>query len=630
MPLRLRRSEKYKDFSFPISYRVAEKGFFKDALNVYTNQNILETRNGISRFNATAFSAAPLSLSFFQDNSDNNYLLAKDGSTLYKANATGAHTSLQAGLGAATKHRGITFNNRHIVAIESDGLFSYDGTTFTQLGQAAPTGISAAVASGGSLTDATIFQVGVTFYDSTNGFESNGFESSQVTTASPNLQIDVSSMPTTADNANIDKKRIYLKDVTNDTDYLFVAEISLATASYSITDEPTSSLIMPTQNFSPSAGGAKYLSVFNKSIAYAGNSTFPSDVFFSRDYLPDAFDQTLAGDKTINIAGNGPITGLATGYFNGDDQSPYLVCFKKRHIELYREVAGTPQQVVISREIGCVAHDTIQIINGDIMFMSLQGWHLISNGQLLKFGDTHSIDKGHISDIFTRSGFVYELNKAFSGNFFSVYYPTLRQYLCFIAEGSNNSIYKCYNYEFDIGGFRAYQFPVTFKAGCLGENDNFNDVVYLAGEGGYIYQHSVEEAVGTDVDAINTSTAVEAFAQMWWTGGEDLDASYNFGPFILRAVQQTGAVTVKVFLDYSNQDPTDKSYDFNATETGFILDVSMLDVGILSDGRQIVRALGNIFKTGQSLLIGFYKTQTGESIGLIDGQLDIQKNGAPH
>lgn len=630
MPLSLRAIKQWKNFNKPVSYKIGQTEKMNDSINVYSNQDVLETRNGIARYNSTAFAAAPLSVSFFKDNLNNKYLLAKDGTILYKANASGAHTSLKTGLGAATKHRAVTFNNRHIIASESDGLFQYDGTTFTQLGQAAPTGISAAVSSGGSLADATVFQVGVTFYDSSNGFESNGFESSQVTTASPNLQIDVTSIPTTADNANIDKVRIYLKDVTNAGNYLFIAEISLGTASYTITNESTSSLIMPTKNAPPIAGGAKYLAVYGQKIAYAGNSTFPSDVFFSREFLPDAFDQT-ATEETINMAGNGPITGLATGYYGDSNQLPYLVMFKRNNIELFTEISGSQQQVVISNEVGCVSHDTIKVINGDIWFMSAQGWHIISNGKLIRTKDkSNSIDNGDINDIFTKKGYTYELNKSRMDEFFSVYYPTLQHYMTFVSEGSNTSIFKSYNFEQDIGGFRPFDFQVSLNCATLGEDDNSNSIVYLGGQNGYIYTYSIENTVGTDVDRDGNDVAIPAFALMHWVKGDDLESSYNFGPFILRALAQDTSLTVKYFLDYRTDDPTDLDFSFVNPNSGFILDVSKLDEGVLGDGVARVRYVGEILRTGQSLLIGFYKTAEGESMSLIEGQLDVSKNGNPN
>lgn len=615
----------------PVSFRLNAKDRMIDASNVVTIQDVLETRNGISRWNTVAFSGSPQSISFFKDNTNNNILIVKDGDTLYKADETGAHTSILTGLTAGTKHRGVTFNNRHIIAIQGDGLFSYDGTTLTQLGQAAPTTAPTVAASGsGNTLTASDYQVAYTYYSSTLGFETNIGTASSTVTVSSGQQIDVSGMATTADNDFIDTKRIYIKDITNNSDWLFWDEVGLITTSDTIDDDTASTQTPPTKNAPPRAGGGKFLSVYGQRIAYSGNTSFGSDVFFSEPFLPDAFDDTSTS-QTINVAGNGPITGLGTGYFSGDNQNPYLVIFKRNHIELYTEASGSPQQVVISNEVGCVSHDTIKVINGDVYFMSAIGWHVIRDGRLTKSKNKQdSLDDGHIDDIFKQNGQSYEVNKQNFENFFSVYYPTLQQYMTFISEQTSSDITKSYNFEFEIGGFRPYNFQVKLTGGALGEDGLGEDIVYLCGENGYIYKHSIKEARGTDVDADGNSVAIDAFAKLFWITGSDMDSNYNFGPFALRAITQTNPVTVRYFLGYSQQGFTDLSYDFTDPDSGFILDVSKLDEGILTDGRTIVRYNGEILRTAQSLLIGIYKSQQGESMSLIEGQLDVQKNGNPN
>lgn len=629
MPLSKRAMINWDNFNIPVSYKVARPDRMRDARNVFTNQDVLETRHGISRHNSTAFSAAPQSISFFKENDGTRNLLVKDDSVLYKEAASGAHTSLKTGLTGSTKHRAVTFNNRHIIAIESDGLYQYDGTTFTQLGQAPPSAPFVAASGSGNTLTASDYQVAVTFYDSTNGFETNIGAASSTLTVASGQQIDVSSIPTTAVNTNIDKKRIYIKDITNGGDWLFWSEINLATTTATIDDDPTSAQTPPTTHAAPLSGGGKYIVVFGKKIAYAGNSSFQSDVYVSEEYLPDAFDDT-SSQIVLNVSGQGPITGLAVGFFNDSVTDPYLVMFKKNRIEGYSEIGGQNRVFTISSTVGCVNHDTIVEINGDLYFMSTKGWRVISNGKLLKKEDRpFSLGDGDIDDIFTRSGYIYELNKTNLDNFFSVYYPTLDHYLTFVSEGSNTSIYKAYNYEFSINGFRPYEFPVYFTAACLGEDSNGREVIFLAGEGGYIYTHSVNET-RTDVDNAGDAEDIAAFCQFYWLAGQDMDASYNFGPLILWALSQDTAITVKCFTDFSLQAPTNIEYDLSSSETGFILDISKLDEGVLGDGRTIVPGRGDILKSGVSLLIGFYQTATNGNMGLVKGQIDIQKNGNPN
>lgn len=601
-----------------------------DASNVVTIQDVLETRHGISRWNTTAFNSAPQSISFFTSNANENYLIVKDGDTLYRANSSGAHTVLKTGLSLTAKHRGISLNNRHIISIESDGLFSYDGSIFTQLGQAAPTAPSVAASGTGNTLTAADYQVAYSFYSTLTGFESNRSAASGTVTVAAAEQIDVSGMDASADNDYINKIRVYVKDVTNNSNWLFFSELALGVTTETIDNDTASTQLAVETAAPPQEGGGKFLTAYGQALAYSGSSSFPSDVFFSEAFLPDGFDDTTTS-KGINIGGNGPITGIGVGYFSGDNQNPYLVAFKKNHIELFTEASGNPQQVVISTELGCISHDTIKLIDGNLFFMSTKGWHVIQDGRIVKTkGSQDSIDNGDIEDIFKRTGQAYELNKTNTSNFFSIYYPTLQQYMTFVSEGNSIDIKKSYNYEFEIGGFRPYQFPVGITDACLGDDALGEDVVFMCGEGGYIFTHSIKETKGTDVDSAGDPIDVDAFAKLFWIGGEDMDSSYNFGAFTLRAITQENNVTVKYFLGYSEQGSTSQEFEFTDPDGGFILDVSLLDVGVLTDGRTIVRYNGEILKSGQSLLIGIYKSQQGESMALLEGQLDVQKNGNPN
>lgn len=249
MPLSRRAIKKARNFNIGVSYRVAEKGDkFLDARNVISLQNRLDTRYGMSRYNAASVGSSINSLSFFTKSDDTNYCIAKAGTTIYRVPTTGASTTLKSSLTSTTKHRGITGNDRHFVSMEADGLYSYNGTTFTQLGQAAPTTLTATIAAGGSLIDTDVYQVQITFYASTIDFETNAYSSGNVTTAGANLTVALTNIPATAANALIDKVRIYLKNVSNNSAALYIAEINIGTTTYNITAESTSSRVPPTVN----------------------------------------------------------------------------------------------------------------------------------------------------------------------------------------------------------------------------------------------------------------------------------------------------------------------------------------------------------------------------------------------
>lgn len=624
MPLRKRRVHKWPLWQMPMSYNIMKKNRMADARNVCTIQEILQTRPGTSRYNSTAISASEIiSMSYFKDNSSNRYVLSKNGTVLYSVPTSGASTSLKTGLNSSTFHRGITWNGRHFLAIGSDGLYQYDGTTFTQLGQAPPSAPTVAAGTG-ALTDST-YQVAVTYYDSTHGFETNiGAASSNVATVSQG--IDISAIPTTASNANIDKVRIYLKNVTSGGSWIYVDEISLGTSTYSITSDPTSTTNPPTTHAAPLSGGAKYLAMFGDQMIYAGNSSYPSDVFFSEPYLPDCWDDTDVR-TVLTGSGNGPITGLAVGFYDNNYLNPYICIFKRDSVEIYSELGGVASQSVVSPNIGAPSHDTIQVINGDVYFQSRKGWHAISNGVLVKKDKKpFHLGDGDIDNIFNDSGYVYEINKSNSNTFFSVYYSTLDQYITFIKEAGSSSCTKSYNYEFKIDGFRAYSYPLNIINAITAEDSNGEEIVLLATEGGFIMKHSISEG-RNDTIANGTTQAIETFGSWYWVTGDDMDCTYNFSHYNMRALINSNNIQMNYLLDYLFSAPTVENFDFSGSETGFVLDVSKLDEGILSDGRTVTKYTGTINKTAQSLLINFYHKVASSNINLLEAQLDFSKNG---
>ena len=307
-----------------------------------------------------------------------------------------------------------------------------------------------------------------------------------------------------------------------------------------------------------------------------------------------------------------------------------MCIFTQSSIEVYSELGGIASIAKISTDVGCISHDTIQEINGDVYFMSTNGWHVVSNGKLIiQDKKAFRLGNGDIDNIFNEKGYVYEINKTNYSNFHSCYYPTLNQFLTFVSEGSNTTMSKAYNYEFDIQGFRPYDFQMGFSFSTLAEDSNGEEVILLAGTDGRIYKHSIN-VTRHDVDESNTSLVIPVFAQLYWIAHTDLDATMNFGTMIYKALSTDNALTVKCFFNFDIETLEEKSYDFAKEETGFILDVSLLDVGTLGDGRTIVRGLGEVNRTAQSLLIGFYQSIIDSDIGLIDGMITASKNGNPN
>jgi hypothetical protein len=651
MPLALRAIKKINNFNLPLSYKADETGDkFKDSLNCFFNNGKLESRHGYTRYNENFLGGAIKSLSYFKSTAGTRYIIAKADEALISVAESGLHTSLngfildqsvldeeimvedEIALTANTKHRGITLNNRHIIAVESDGLFQYNGSVLTQLGQDAPSAPSVAASGSGNTITASDYKVNITYYDSTNGFETNAVQSATVTVSS-GQKIAVTSIPTDPENANIDKVRVYLEDVTAATNPFFIAEINLGTTSYNITADSTSAQEPPTKNAKPLAGGAKYLTEFNTQLVYAGNSTFPNDVFFSEPELPDALND-LGTTERLFVSGNGDITGLATGFYNDSNLDPYLVIFKRKSTHIYSNIGGNTKFVQISDEVGCVSHDTIIVKNGDVYFLSTGGWRVISNGRFFvdRGGDEFKLADGLIDDIFTTptTEFSFALNKNNMSNFFSVHYSTLDHYMTWVNEGTSTDFAKVYNYELDTNHFRPYSFTINATAATVAEDSTGEEIVLFADADGFIYKHSVKEA-RTDVDSSNASTAFNVFALInWFNGTEDYDASYSFRELIIKAITSSNNIEIRAFVNYIQSNETILDYSFPDPSSGFILDVSKLDEGSFGDDRTIVKARGDINRTGINILIGFYQEIAGANINLVNGQLHFNKNGNPN
>lgn len=626
MTLKKRNISIFKKLSIPVSYKLLDENKLYDARNVFDNKGVTETRNGIARYNSATLSGRVISGSYFKTVDGTRYKIVKIGTVLYSVAASGAHTSLKTGLSAATKHRGVTLNNRHIIAIENDGLYSYNGTTFTQLGQSPPTTLTAAKAAGGALTSASVYQAAITFYASSIGFETNAISSSQVTVSAADLRMALSDIPATASNALIDKVRIYLKDVTANTAMLFIAEINLGTTTYNIDAESTSTQTPPETNGAVTAGGGKYLTTFGERLAYTGNGTFKNDVFISEEYLPDAYDGTTTS-KTLEIPGQGENTGIACGLYDNSHLRPFLTIFKKTSITIYSELDGSAVQTTIDEHVGCVSHDTIRVRNGVVFFMSENGWYGIQNGSLIKKdGRPFSLGGGDIDDIFSRNGWAYQLNASQYSNFFSAYYSTLGHYLTFVSEGGNDSFNKAYNFEERIGGFRVYEFKTPMTCAFEGEDDNGYQCVFLGDHDGFIYTLSVRNE-RHDEDKDGSSQTIPAFAYLPFTMPGDDSVTYNWRTLVLKALSSSNPVTVRAFPRYSLFTSEVVTYDFSNDSAGFILDLSQLDIDVLGDERVPTSYAADLNRTGEVMMIGFFQDAIDANMGLISSQLSYNKNG---
>ena len=625
MPLRVRASRKWFDFAIPVSYNINEtENRLSDALNVFVNQKRLETRYGESKLTPDSLGGKILSSSFFKDNDANRSIFAKVGQKLNKVSTDGSFEEVLTGLTASTKHRGLTLNNRHILALQNDGLKQFNGTEITQLGQAAPLSYTAAKnEGGGTLTDGT-YRVKLSFYDSTNGFESNaGDATSGVVAAGSDDSITVSNIPIVADNANIDKVRVYAS--LGSADFLFMDEIDLGTATYEIIADTSSAQTPQTKHAPPIAGGGKYLTEFGGQLVYSGNNTYPNDVFFSEENIPDGFDDTSTAFKLF-ASGQGPVTGLATAFYNDSNLLPYLIIFKENSFEVYSKLNndGSGSKTKIS-DAGCISNETIFVKGKNIYFLSKSGWRVISNGQLVeKDSKPFSLGNAEIDDIFKRDGFEYRINDTELSSAFSVNYEKLGHYITFMAPSGSTNINRGYNFQFEILGFHPYKFIQNLTSAVNGEDSLGREVVYLTDDRGHIYTHSIHEN-RADEQNDGTLLSIPAMIALIWIQGDDFDATYNFRNLIVRGIASESSITLTSYTDYSRDYPVTYSIDFD--QDGAVFDTALFDTARFADSKAIIVGPIDLNRYGQNLLIKFDQDVLNTNIGLVQMQLDFSKNG---
>lgn len=632
MTLSISRTIPIQSLAVPVSFRDLDAKLTdcRNIINVRVNEsgkgakNVTETRYGLKRYNSTAFSGKIISGSFFKKTDGTRYKIVKIGTELFSVTASGS-TSIKSGLTTASKHYGVTFGDRHIITVENDGVFQWDGTTFTKIGQAIGSAPNVAASGSGNTLTAGTYKVGYTFFSSVTGFESNISSLSSSQTVTSGQKLDISAMPTTAANATIDKKRVYLQDFANAGALIFVDEINLADATYSITADPTSTRTPPTRNAPPVTTGISHMTDFDESIVLA----LKKDVLISEPYQPDAYDDSET-DQTITISGQGVITGVAKGMMNVDESYPYLVIFTRNSISIFSRAGGISRLDRLDGGIGCVSASTIAVENGIVYFMSDNGWYRIINSQLerdpSKDMDAVTLGRGDIDDIFTRVGWNYQLNTERFSDHFSLFFPTHNQYITFVSESGNSEILKAYVYERGLGGFRIWDFKYSLTCGFVGEDDSGDSCFFVGNEDGYLFTYSVKND-RSDQDNSGNSVSIPVYVLMPWFYHPDLEASTRWKRMFIRGLSSSNAITARFFKNYVYGDYDSATLDLMSSSAGFTLDVSQLDVDVFGPEREIIWKKVPISITSRSLLIGFYQDIADSNLGIIDFQVQGKKNG---
>lgn len=631
-----------KDFRIGLNYKPGTTDIsFKDAENCMIAGNKLEKRYGIDFLIKDELGDSPNfsrtnSLSYFKNDNGDKFYFFKSGNYMYRIDPNDPTNLIQldSALNEETKHRGVTLNNRHFFAIESNGLYQYQENDFTIAGQQSPSTPNIAAASGGTLTGS--YQVKISFYSSRTGYESLPCSATGLLSAS-SQKITVSNIPTSATNKTIDKVYIYLKKSTSST-FNYVGEVNLGTTTFDITQESSSSQV-PSEVASLYPGlGAKYLTIFDQRLIVAGADDFKSDVFFSEQDDPESFDS--AGTRLF-IAGDGPITGLATGLYNNTVLDPYLVIFKEKSTWIYSEIGGQPSLVRLNNDIGCVSHDTIVVKNGNVYFMSRFGFYGISNGRFIsKDGQPYVLGGTGISDIFEEKDFIYAINKSQISKCFSTYFHTQDLYMTFIAESGSNEFYKCYAYNFATDTFMRFKFPIPMVDAVTGEETSGEEVVIMLQSRNTVNinrtttvfkfgkNNDYKDVYYPDEDnAVKHEMPISAYAILNYLDGQDFDATYNFREFLLRLKRGQAPLTIKTWKNFTLQDMDSQEMDVPNPDNTFILDESYLDIDSLGEGRDAVTARVDLNQVGENLSIGIFEETIDNNIVILSAQLNFSKNG---
>jgi hypothetical protein len=377
--------------------------------------------------------------------------------------------------------------------------------------------------------------------------------------------------------------------------------------------------------------GGNHLSVFdNRLVVFYDN-----EVWFSKKdsvgapipevphikLLPGEINSTQGG-----IEGDGIITGGATGFYNNSMMEPYLVIFKRNSCTIYSEINGSPKLVLISKNVGCVSAETIEIVNGDIFFLSEFGFVTISNGKIIVDDQGNPVILGDqdIGSIFSDTGFYNELNKTMMESFHSIYDQRLKQYLTFVSEGSDSDIKKVLPFHLETKGFARWEILPSAICSTYGPDESGRSTIFLGCSDG-IYSMSYENDRKDSVPSTSEFIKIPAHVIFTWLSGGDYDATYNFYEFCLETINAIQDLAVSAAINFTQNYESIETIE-NEME-GFELDVDMLGIAGLADERLVKRYRVDLHRTGINIAIKVAINSDLGNLQLISSQIHFNKNG---
>ena len=281
-------------------------GSVLDIKNMYLNglggkqsrQGYQELFHFTDNAGTTRYTTAIKSLIQYNPYGGTSEVLAYSNTTIFKRNlATKTSTSVRTGVAADVPWEWLQYRD-FILGVngKTDVSFLYSSAGAVPISVTAPTSHCTATASVGTGVADGTYSYLITFYDSTRGRESNPFTvvdtgTHVATTAAPNNQVTLSSLPTETAGEGVTHRRIYRKKTSAAAEALY----------YRISSDNAASAITQTTFVDTGAvtGGSNYL-VYDTGAQDTGNTPHPKNAT-NNEYsglICECFDRIFMEDPT--------------------------------------------------------------------------------------------------------------------------------------------------------------------------------------------------------------------------------------------------------------------------------------------------------------------------------------------
>jgi hypothetical protein len=442
---------------------------------------IVRKRRGCRPLNTTKFGSRPVQQHYFQKRESNGsfthyHLLFGEGGSLSRLNTDGSLTNYSSvGFnGPGDYISAQTANNRVYavagVTVVSQGAtgngLKFDGTTWSVMGISLPGAVSTVVATGAGVMSGT-YDVALVYYNSATGEKSGRGPETTVTAANQQLAVSWSA----PNDPQITDVIVCLRKQEISVAFYEAATVSVSSLSttLNIDDDEYNALITkapePVTRIVPS--GVKSLA-WHRSRMFAATDT---NIYYSEIEFPEQFDPTAY--ETANPDDGEKVVAIKSVY----DQ---LVIFKDN--SLYALIGDGPNDWIVrmvSRNIGCVAPNSIVEADGTLYWWSQQGpviWD--GTGEPVRLGETlvwdlvspDAVNVGKLAQIF---GVVDYRNERILWAFPEIGY-------------ARNSTLLPYKYR--LPGFEGYWRIVDVASMVQGEDTLGQQWVYIGGYNGRIYR----------------------------------------------------------------------------------------------------------------------------------------------